>query len=189
LLLFFFFFFFFFFLVFSKVSQFLRELDVRHAWSVEGLLRVSAPTYAVRGLWAFISSPDFSLVRVSNVHVLASALKLYLREQQQLVLHRALFPQIQAVMKSPSVDEQRSGLKYVVSLMDPVRRLVLHELCWACSKILLFSASNKMDRDNISICLSPSIIDADSDDPMEIALGCSSCSSCVFLVVVGHGFL
>ncbi len=125
--------------------------------------------YSVRGLWAFISSPDFSLVRVSNVHVLASTLKLYLREQRQLVLHRALFPQIRSLMESASVEEQRSGLKYVISLMDPVRRLVLKEICWACSKILLFAASNKMDRDNVSICLSPSIIDADSDDPMEIA--------------------
>jgi CRP-like cAMP-binding protein len=142
---------------------------VRHGWAVEGLLRVSAPTYQVRGLWAFISSSDFSLVRVSNVHVLASTLKLYLREQRQFVVHRALFPQINACMRSQSVDEQRSGLKYVVSLMDPVRRLILFEICRACAKILLHSASNKMDRDNISICLSPSVIEADSDDPMEIA--------------------
>ena len=156
-------------LTLRQVRQFLRELEVRHAWGVEGLLRVSAPTYAVRALWAFAGSPDFSLVRVDNVHVITSALKLYLREQRQPVLYRALFPQLVASMRSPSLAEQQSGLRYVVSLLDPLRRLVLRDVCAACANILLFSASNRMDRDNVAICLAPSIIESDSSDPMEVA--------------------
>jgi CRP-like cAMP-binding protein len=154
---------------FWQVRQFLRELDVRHAWGVEGLLRVSAPTYAVRALWAFIGSSDFSLVRVDNVHVITSAMKLYLREQRQPVLYRALFPQLAASMRSANVAEQQSGLRYVVSLLDPLRRLVLRDLCAACARILLYSASNRMDRDNVSVCLAPSVIESDSSDPMEVA--------------------
>ena len=156
-------------LVYAKVQAFVHELEVRFAWSVEGLMRVSAPTHAVRALWAFASSDDFTLVRVDNIHVIMSALKLYLREQQPLLLPASMYTQIIGCMRVGSVTEKRSGLAYVVSLLDGLRRLVLYDVCVMGNKILGLSSLNKMTADNVSICLSPSVIEPDMSDPMKIA--------------------
>jgi len=57
-------------------------------------LIVSARKHAVFGVWAFISSEDFSLVRVQNVHVIAGAWKLYLRSQNSKVFPDELYDEI-----------------------------------------------------------------------------------------------
>lgn len=98
-----------------------------------------------------------------EVHVVASVLKAYLREQKEPLLPASFYDSFISAAETTDAGERLAQLKDLISKLPEGRRNILHRLVQSLVLIAENSEENKMDASNLAIVFGPSLLKAESD--------------------------
>jgi CRP-like cAMP-binding protein len=150
----------------ERICGFLEQRGV----DAEGLFRIPGSKSAVVAAWVhFGDEPPLHLDRV-NVHVVASAFKLYLRQQEERIItssaRKFLLPILQECEAKEGV-ESPSTIALVseglVACVDEERRLMLQRLTMLMARVKANADVNLMNLKNLVIVFSPNVITPNDD--------------------------
>ncbi|KAM9539342.1 rho GTPase-activating protein 24 isoform 2-T2 [Salvelinus alpinus] len=149
---------------------FIRKWGLRE----EGLFRLPGQANLVKELQdAFDCGEKPSFDCNTDVHTVASLLKLYLRELPEPVIPFSKFDEFLSCTKLLSKDEE-SGMKELkrqVECLPPVNYNLLQYICRFLDEVQSYSGVNKMSVQNLATVFGPNILRPKIEDPVAIMEG------------------
>jgi hypothetical protein len=139
--------------LFAQMIRYLEEKGLE----TEGLFRESAPLGEVQKLYFSLSkNPDFS--SVTDPHVVAGTLKLYLRNQPEALIPNSICNEyLEAAKQGKDSSEILKVIKRLLPKLPDTNRRILGMLLGFLVKLASLEAKNKMNFQAISICFAPTI--------------------------------
>ncbi|XP_006000400.1 rho GTPase-activating protein 24 isoform X2 [Latimeria chalumnae] len=140
----------------------------------EGLFRLPGQANLVKELQdAFDCGEKPSFDSNTDVHTVASLLKLYLRELPEPVIPYAKYEEFLSCAKLLSKDEE-TGMKELikqVKSIPPVNYNLLQYICRFLDEVQSYSSVNKMSVQNLATVFGPNILRCKVEDPVTIMEG------------------
>ncbi|XP_041741286.2 rho GTPase-activating protein 24 isoform X2 [Coregonus clupeaformis] len=154
----------------EQCVDFIRKSGLRE----EGLFRLPGQANLVKELQdAFDCGEKPSFDCNTDVHTVASLLKLYLRELPEPVIPFSKFDEFLSCTKLLSKDEE-SGMKELkrqVECLPPVNYNLLQYICRFLDEVQSYSGVNKMCVQNLATVFGPNILRPKIEDPVAIMEG------------------
>ncbi|KAI2636028.1 hypothetical protein GGS21DRAFT_538905 [Xylaria nigripes] len=145
----------------AVVYRCIQYLDMKNAVEEEGIFRLSGSNLVIRQLRErFNQEGDINLLtdEISyDIHVVASLLKLYLRELPTTILTRDLHAQFMTVMEISNHQEKIGALSELVQQLPLANETLLKYLIAFLIKTINHSDQNKMTTRNVGIVFSPTL--------------------------------
>ncbi|KAM6902671.1 rho GTPase-activating protein 24 isoform 2-T2 [Xenentodon cancila] len=162
----------------NKVAPMLVEqcVDFIRQWGLreEGLFRLPGQANLVKELQdAFDCGEKPSFDCNTDVHTVASLLKLYLRELPEPVIPFSKYEEFLACAKLLSKDDEM-GIKELrkhVESLPPVNYNLLKYICRFLDEVQSYSGVNKMSVQNLATVFGPNILRPKIEDPVTIMEG------------------
>lgn len=152
-----------------EIASVIKEcISALHEYGLEeeGLFRIAGSASKVKKLKAAFNSshgPVLTSEEDIDVHVIASILKLYLRELPEPLMCSDLYNEwLQTLQKSP--DQRLSSLRDVINKMPKFYRQNLRYLIKFLAKLSESADVNKMSASNISLVMAPNLLWAAGDN-------------------------
>ncbi|KAJ8338957.1 hypothetical protein SKAU_G00357430 [Synaphobranchus kaupii] len=154
----------------EQCADFIRQWGLRE----EGLFRLPGQANLVKELQdAFDCGEKPSFDCNTDVHTVASLLKLYLRELPEPVIPFAKYEEFLSCTKLLSKNEE-SGMKELrkqVESLPPVNYNLLKYICRFLDEVQSYSGVNKMSVQNLATVFGPNILRPKIEDPVAIMEG------------------
>ena len=146
----------------AVVYRCLEYLEANHAASEEGIFRMSGSNVVIKGLRSrFNAEGDIDLLssdeQYTDVHAVASLLKLYLRELPQPVLTRELHLQFISILEISETQKKISAYNVLVNQLPKPNFTLIRALSAFLISIIDNSEINKMSMRNVGIVFSPTL--------------------------------
>lgn len=154
----------------EQCVDFIRQWGLRE----EGLFRLPGQANLVKELQdAFDCGEKPSFDCNTDVHTVASLLKLYLRELPEPVIPFSKYEDFLACTKLLSQDEDMGlkELKGQVESLPPVNYNLLKYICRFLDEVQSYSGVNKMSVQNLATVFGPNILRPKIEDPVAIMEG------------------
>ncbi|CAL8279027.1 unnamed protein product [Merluccius merluccius] len=154
----------------EQCVDFIRQRGLRE----EGLFRLPGQANLVKELQdAFDCGEKPSFDRDTDVHTVASLLKLYLRELPEPVVPFSLYDDFLACTKLLSKDDATgvAELRKLVQRLPPVNYNLLTYICRFLDEVQSYSGVNKMSVQNLATVFGPNILRPKIEDPVAIMEG------------------
>ncbi|XP_013861917.1 rho GTPase-activating protein 24 isoform X2 [Austrofundulus limnaeus] len=162
----------------NKLAPMLVEqcVDFIRQWGLqeEGLFRLPGQANLVKELQdAFDCGEKPSFDCNTDVHTVASLLKLYLRELPEPVIPFQKYEEFLACAKLLSKDDEMGmkELKRLVESLPPVNYNLLKYICRFLDEVQSYSGVNKMSVQNLATVFGPNILRPKIEDPVTIMEG------------------
>ncbi|KAL2099647.1 hypothetical protein ACEWY4_004041 [Coilia grayii] len=162
----------------NKMAPMLVEqcVDFIRQWGLqeEGLFRLPGQANLVKELQdAFDCGEKPSFDCNTDVHTVASLLKLYLRELPEPVIPFSKYEEFLACTKLLSKDQDTGmkELKKQVESLPPVNYNLLKYICRFLDEVQSYSGVNKMSVQNLATVFGPNILRPKIEDPVAIMEG------------------
>ncbi|XP_037548299.1 rho GTPase-activating protein 24 [Nematolebias whitei] len=162
----------------NKLAPMLVEqcVDFIRQWGLqeEGLFRMPGQANLVKELQdAFDCGEKPSFDCNTDVHTVASLLKLYLRELPEPVIPFQKYEEFLACAKLLSKDDEMGmkELKKLVESLPPVNYNLLKYICRFLDEVQSYSGVNKMSVQNLATVFGPNILRPKIEDPVTIMEG------------------
>eukprot|EP01125_Pyxidicula_operculata_P018736 TRINITY_DN6689_c0_g1_i1.p1 TRINITY_DN6689_c0_g1~~TRINITY_DN6689_c0_g1_i1.p1 ORF type:complete len:928 (-),score=271.17 TRINITY_DN6689_c0_g1_i1:247-2694(-) len=131
-----------------------------------GLFRISPPKPALDALKDKIDKGvHVDIPALEDVHLVAGLIKLFLRELPTPLLTFELFGTFMNISDGPESEYAQRTKTTLIQLPRP-NYVLFYRLIKLCSKILQYTDENKMNAENLSIVLCPSILYGKNPDPL-----------------------
>ncbi|XP_036384512.1 rho GTPase-activating protein 24 isoform X2 [Megalops cyprinoides] len=154
----------------EQCVDFIRQWGLRE----EGLFRLPGQANLVKELQdAFDCGEKPAFDCNTDVHTVASLLKLYLRELPEPVIPFAKYEEFLSCTKLLSKDEE-AGMKELrkqVESLPPVNYNLLKYICRFLDEVQSYSGVNKMSVQNLATVFGPNILRPKIEDPVAIMEG------------------
>lgn len=154
----------------EQCVDFIRQWGLRE----EGLFRLPGQANLVKELQdAFDCGEKPSFDCNTDVHTVASLLKLYLRELPEPVIPFHKYDEFLACAKLLSKDDEMGlkELKRLVECLPPVNYNLLKYICRFLDEVQSYSGVNKMSVQNLATVFGPNILRPKVEDPVAIMEG------------------
>lgn len=154
----------------EQCVDFIRQWGLRE----EGLFRLPGQANLVKELQdAFDCGEKPSFDCNTDVHTVASLLKLYLRELPEPVIPFQKYDDFLASAKLLSKDDEMGmkELKRLVDSLPPVNYNLLKYICRFLDEVQSYSGVNKMSVQNLATVFGPNILRPKIEDPVAIMEG------------------
>ncbi|XP_061071656.1 rho GTPase-activating protein 24 isoform X1 [Conger conger] len=172
----------------EQCADFIRQWGLRE----EGLFRLPGQANLVKELQdAFDCGEKPSFDCNTDVHTVASLLKLYLRELPEPVIPFAKYEEFLSCTKLLSKDEG-SGMKELkkqVESLPPVNYNLLKYICRFLDEVQSYSGVNKMSVQNLATVFGPNILRPKVEDPVAIMEGTVLVQQLMSVVIGSHDVL
>ncbi|PSN49744.1 hypothetical protein C0J52_08486 [Blattella germanica] len=158
----------------------------------EGLFRIAGGASKVRRMRMSFDACCLTLptaLEYRDPHVIAGALKLYLRELPEPLMTRSLYEEWMAAARIQTSNEARlQALKQVVDKLPPANYDNLQYLIKFLSALSRNQEVNKMTPQNIAIVIAPNLIWSLADETSTIGMNMSSANTYSFIIdnMVNH---
>lgn len=176
----------------NKLAPMLVEqcVDFIRQWGLqeEGLFRLPGQANLVKELQdAFDCGEKPSFDCNTDVHTVASLLKLYLRELPEPVIPFHNYNEFLACAKALSKDEEEGmkELRKLVNSLPPVNYNLLKYICRFLDEVQSYSGVNKMSVQNLATVFGPNILRPKVEDPVAIMEGTVLVQQ-LMAVLIGH---
>lgn len=127
----------------------------------EGLFRVASSTLKIKRLAALFDTceaTDTTLLQITDPHVYAGALKLYLRELPSPLLGQDYNRWMSECSSGGEKEKRREAIDAILASLPQARRHNLHYLLKFLKLVADYSDVNKMTPANISIVMAPNLL-------------------------------
>uniref|UniRef100_A0A3Q3B3L1 Rho GTPase-activating protein 24 n=1 Tax=Kryptolebias marmoratus TaxID=37003 RepID=A0A3Q3B3L1_KRYMA len=154
----------------EQCADFIRQWGLQE----EGLFRLPGQANLVKELQdAFDCGEKPSFDCNTDVHTVASLLKLYLRELPEPVIPFQKYEEFLACAKLLSKDDEMGmkELKRLVESLPPVNFNLLKYICRFLDEVQSYSGVNKMSVQNLATVFGPNILRPKIEDPVTIMEG------------------
>ncbi|XP_073333879.1 rho GTPase-activating protein 24 isoform X1 [Pagrus major] len=154
----------------EQCVDFIRQWGLRE----EGLFRLPGQANLVKELQdAFDCGEKPSFDCNTDVHTVASLLKLYLRELPEPVIPFHKYEEFLACAKLLSKDDEMGlkELRKLVECLPPVNYNLLKYICRFLDEVQSYSGVNKMSVQNLATVFGPNILRPKVEDPVAIMEG------------------
>uniref|UniRef100_A0A8C4FGZ4 Rho GTPase-activating protein 24 n=1 Tax=Dicentrarchus labrax TaxID=13489 RepID=A0A8C4FGZ4_DICLA len=154
----------------EQCVDFIRQWGLRE----EGLFRLPGQANLVKELQdAFDCGEKPSFDCNTDVHTVASLLKLYLRELPEPVIPFHKYDEFLACAKLLSKDDEMGlkELRRLVECLPPVNYNLLKYICRFLDEVQSYSGVNKMSVQNLATVFGPNILRPKVEDPVAIMEG------------------
>ncbi|XP_053709428.1 rho GTPase-activating protein 24 isoform X2 [Synchiropus splendidus] len=154
----------------EQCVDFIRQWGLRE----EGLFRLPGQANLVKELQdAFDCGEKPSFDCNTDVHTVASLLKLYLRELPEPVIPFHKYEEFLACTKLLGKDDEAGikELKMLVASLPPVNYNLLKYICRFLDEVQSYSGVNKMSVQNLATVFGPNILRSKIEDPVAIMEG------------------
>ncbi|XP_076014524.1 rho GTPase-activating protein 24 isoform X2 [Genypterus blacodes] len=154
----------------EQCADFIRQWGLRE----EGLFRLPGQANLVKELQdAFDCGEKPSFDCNTDVHTVASLLKLYLRELPEPVIPFLKYEEFLACTKLLGKDDEvgMKELKKLVESLPPVNYNLLKYICRFLDEVQSYSGVNKMSVQNLATVFGPNILRPKVEDPVAIMEG------------------
>lgn len=180
----------------NKLAPMLVEqcVDFIRQWGLqeEGLFRLPGQANLVKELQdAFDCGEKPSFDCNTDVHTVASLLKLYLRELPEPVIPFQKYDEFLACAKVLSKDDE-VGMKELRNLVDslpPVNYNLLKYICRFLDEVQSYSGVNKMSVQNLATVFGPNILRPKVEDPVTIMEGTVLVQQLMAMLIGRHDVL
>ncbi|XP_027881396.1 rho GTPase-activating protein 24 isoform X2 [Xiphophorus couchianus] len=176
----------------NKLAPMLVEqcVDFIRQWGLqeEGLFRLPGQANLVKELQdAFDCGEKPSFDCNTDVHTVASLLKLYLRELPEPVIPFQKYEEFLAKAKLLGKDDEMGmkELKRLVESLPPVNYNLLKYICRFLDEVQSYSGVNKMSVQNLATVFGPNILRPTIEDPVTIMEGTVLVQQ-LMAVLIGH---
>ncbi|XP_051955699.1 rho GTPase-activating protein 24-like isoform X1 [Xyrauchen texanus] len=180
----------------NKMAPMLVEqcVDFIRRWGLreEGLFRLPGQANLVKELQdAFDCGEKPSFDCNTDVHTVASLLKLYLRELPEPVIHFCKYDEFLACTKLLSKDQDagRKELRRHVESLPLVNYNLLKYICKFLDEVQSYSGVNKMSVQNLATVFGPNILRPKVEDPVTIMEGTVLVQQLMAVLIGQHDFL
>ncbi|CAD5124358.1 DgyrCDS12646 [Dimorphilus gyrociliatus] len=150
--------------VLKRCCEFLQR---KECLTETGILRLAPSTSRLKRFKASIgvaAEEDF------DVHTVAGALKIYLRELPEPLLLSEKFSEWEEAVDTKDPQERLKCLKYLVDSLPEVNRKNLEYLCHFLVQVEIHKDENKMNSSNIATVMGPNLL-WDKSNPNNVLLG------------------
>ncbi|XP_034152806.1 rho GTPase-activating protein 24 isoform X2 [Esox lucius] len=172
----------------EQCVDFIRQWGLRE----EGLFRLPGQANLVKELQdAFDCGEKPSFDCNTDVHTVASLLKLYLRELPEPVIPFSKFDEFLSCTKFLSKDEE-SGMKELkrkVECLPQVNYNLLQYICRFLDEVQSYSGVNKMSVQNLATVFGPNILRPKIEDPVAIMEGTVLVQQLMSVLIGRHDIL
>ncbi|XP_021230756.1 rho GTPase-activating protein 25 isoform X2 [Numida meleagris] len=172
----------------QKCAEFIRE----HGVSEEGIFRLPGQDNLVKQLRdAFDAGERPSFDRNTDVHTVASLLKLYLRELPEPVVPWMQYEDFLLCGQTLDVDQEKGhqDLLKQLSLLPRDNYNLLSYICRFLYEIQLNSSVNKMSVDNLATVIGVNLIRPKIEDPATIMRGTLQIQKVMTVMISDHADL
>ncbi|NXK50065.1 RHG25 protein, partial [Chauna torquata] len=172
----------------QKCAEFIRE----HGVSEEGIFRLPGQDNLVKQLRdAFDAGERPSFDRDTDVHTVASLLKLYLRELPEPVVPWVQYEDFLLCGQALDVDERKGHEELLkqLSLLPRDNYNLLSYICRFLHEIQLNSSVNKMSVDNLATVIGVNLIRPKIEDPATIMRGTLQIQKVMTVMISDHADL
>ncbi|KAK2819277.1 hypothetical protein Q5P01_024838 [Channa striata] len=176
----------------NKLAPMLVEqcVDFIRQWGLqeEGLFRLPGQANLVKELQdAFDCGEKPSFDCNTDVHTVASLLKLYLRELPEPVIPFSKYEEFLSCAKLLSRDDEMGTkeLRRLVESLPPVNYNLLKYICRFLDEVQSYSGVNKMSVQNLATVFGPNILRPKVEDPIAIMEGTVLVQQ-LMAVLIGH---
>ncbi|KAF3701934.1 Rho-type GTPase-activating protein 24 [Channa argus] len=176
----------------NKLAPMLVEqcVDFIRQWGLqeEGLFRLPGQANLVKELQdAFDCGEKPSFDCNTDVHTVASLLKLYLRELPEPVIPFHKYEEFLSCAKLLSKDDEmgKKELRRLVESLPPVNYNLLKYICRFLDEVQSYSGVNKMSVQNLATVFGPNILRPKVEDPVAIMEGTVLVQQ-LMAVLIGH---
>uniref|UniRef100_A0A3Q1J012 Rho GTPase-activating protein 24 n=1 Tax=Anabas testudineus TaxID=64144 RepID=A0A3Q1J012_ANATE len=176
----------------NKLAPMLVEqcVDFIRQWGLqeEGLFRLPGQANLVKELQdAFDCGEKPSFDCNTDVHTVASLLKLYLRELPEPVIPFNKYEEFLTCAKLLSKDDEmgKKELRRLVESLPPVNYNLLKYICRFLDEVQSYSGVNKMSVQNLATVFGPNILRPKVEDPVAIMEGTVLVQQ-LMAVLIGH---
>ncbi|KAM8946239.1 T-cell activation Rho GTPase-activating protein [Pelodytes ibericus] len=138
--------------------------------STEGIFRKAANEKARKELKEELNYGRPLDLKVKSVHLLAVVFKDFLRGIPHQLLSSDLYDEWMAALEKPSMKEKIEEMKCVADKLPRPNYVLLQHLICVLHHISKTSAVNKMDSNNLAVCIGPNMLISQHDKnlPLEI---------------------
>ncbi|XP_030059026.1 rho GTPase-activating protein 22 isoform X1 [Microcaecilia unicolor] len=175
-------------LLVEQCVDFIRE----HGLAEEGLFRMPGQANLVKDLQDAFDCGEKPLFDSStDVHTVASLLKLYLRELPEPVIPFAKYEDFLscAQLLSKDEDEGKKELAKQVKSLPQANYNLLKYICKFLDEVQSYSSINKMSVQNLATVFGPNILRPKMEDPVTIMEGTSLVQHLMAVLISEHGQL
>ncbi|KAM8794661.1 rho GTPase-activating protein 25 [Eudromia elegans] len=175
-------------IVVQKCAEFIRE----HGMSEEGIFRLPGQDNLVKQLRdAFDAGERPSFDRDTDVHTVASLLKLYLRELPEPVVPWGQYEDFLLCGQALDADESKGHQELLkqLSLLPRDNYNLLSYMCRFLHEIQLSSSINKMSVDNLATVIGVNLIRPKIEDPAAIMRGTPQIQKVMTVMISDHADL
>uniref|UniRef100_U3J9A8 Rho GTPase-activating protein 24 n=1 Tax=Anas platyrhynchos platyrhynchos TaxID=8840 RepID=U3J9A8_ANAPP len=172
----------------QKCAEFIRE----HGVSEEGIFRLPGQDNLVKQLRdAFDAGERPSFDRDTDVHTVASLLKLYLRELPEPVVPWIQYEDFLLCGQALDMDERKGHQELLeqLSLLPRDNYNLLSYICRFLHEIQLNSSVNKMSVDNLATVIGVNLIRPKIEDPATIMRGTLQIQKVMTVMISDHADL
>nr|XP_015798400.2 rho GTPase-activating protein 24 isoform X1 [Nothobranchius furzeri] len=180
----------------NKLAPMLVEqcVDFIRRWGLqeEGLFRLPGQANLVKELQdAFDCGEKPSFDCNTDVHTVASLLKLYLRELPEPVIPFQKYEEFLACAKLLGKDDETGmkELKRLVECLPPVNFNLLKYICRFLDEVQSYSGVNKMSVQNLATVFGPNILRPKIEDPVTIMEGTVLVQQLMAVLIGRHDIL
>ncbi|NXM02536.1 RHG25 protein, partial [Tyrannus savana] len=169
----------------QKCAEFIRE----HGLSEEGIFRLPGQDNLVKQLRdAFDAGERPSFDRDTDVHTVASLLKLYLRELPEPVVPWSQYEDFLLCGQALDADEAKGHQELLkqLSLLPRDNYNLLSYICRFLHEIQLNSSVNKMSVDNLATVIGVNLIRPKIEDPASIMRGTPRVQKVMTVMISDH---
>ncbi|XP_063048159.1 rho GTPase-activating protein 22 [Engraulis encrasicolus] len=155
----------------------------------EGLFRMPGQANLVKQLQdAFDHGDKPQFDSSTDVHTVASLLKLYLRELPEPVVPFSKFQEFMACAKLLSKDQEAGLLELgnQVKTLPQVNYNLLKYICSFLDEVQSYSDDNKMGVQNLATVFGPNILRSATDDPLRMMEGTSQVQQLMTVLISAH---
>ncbi|EGC31237.1 hypothetical protein DICPUDRAFT_50285 [Dictyostelium purpureum] len=142
----------------DEIFKYLEKESIK----VEGIFRVPAGRSSVEAFQQKIESGvplELSSTVISDPHVVSSVLKLFLRSLPEPIIHHSIYSKYLPLSKQP-VTQHIVELKRLVSSLPVCNQTLLKNVLNICSVVNQHKDVTKMDLNNLSVVIGPSILES-----------------------------
>jgi len=155
---------------------------------VQGVFRVSPPKPQLDAVRAKIDQgEEVRMAELDEIHVVTGLLKLFLREMPTPLLTFQLYKDWMGLLDLPEQRLQVARVRELVAALPAPNRILLHRLCYTCTRIMQFTEVNKMTANNIAIVLCPSSLYDKDPDPMTMVHDIQRANGVLVLMIENYG--
>ncbi|XP_062392774.1 rho GTPase-activating protein 24 isoform X2 [Sardina pilchardus] len=174
-------------LVVEQCVDFIRERGLTEV----GLFRQPGQATLVKELQEAFDAGEKPSFDSTDVHTVASLLKLYLRELPEPLVPFSRYPDFLICGKRISGDKKQGLLELRSLLHDlPVANFnLLNYICQFLSEVQTYSSSNKMSIENLATVFGPNILRPKAEDPESIIGGAAVIQHLMSELIREHSLL